>query len=77
MKRIIEALMGLIITCSSALAAVGEEGAASVPEPTVSVGWVWFFFAVFVGICVWFGYAIWHADKKSRNEAKMTGPGES
>ena len=65
MKLALQSTLGawLAIWAAAALAVVGE-AAPLAPEPTVSTGWVVFFMFVFVGVCVWIGYAIWRADKK-------------
>jgi hypothetical protein len=74
MKSIVRSIVGCLFTCAAALAvAAAAEGNEFAPEPTVSLGWVWFFLAVFVAICAWFGIAIWRADKKSRVEAEAIG----
>ncbi len=73
MRNIVNSIVAFLITYSyPVLAAVGEGGALA-PEPTVSVGWVWFFLVVFVAICAWFGIAIWKAEKKSRAAAVPEG----
>jgi hypothetical protein len=66
MRSIVNSILAMI-TCVSTLAlAAGDEAAQLAPEPTVSVVWVYFFVLVFFGICAWFAYAIWNADKKTR-----------
>lgn len=78
MKAVVNNIFGFLLACASALAiAAAGDGNVLAPEPQVSVGWVWFFLAVFVGICAWFGFAIWRADRKSRNEAEATGTNKS
>ena len=70
MRNILNTVVGFLLICGSALAlAAAGEGGELAPEPTVSVGWVYFFVVVFFGICAWFGYAIWSADKKHRAAA--------
>ena len=58
-------ILVIVVTVWAALAhaAIGEGGQLA-PEPTVATGWVVFFLFLFVGVCVWIGYAIWRADKK-------------
>jgi len=69
MRTTIYSILGLLITfCRPALAAVGESP-EYVPPALVSIIWVWVFVAVFVGICVWFGFALWRAEKKDRAQA--------
>jgi hypothetical protein len=70
MRNILNTILAFLFACGStlALAAAGEGGALA-PEPTVSVGWVYFFVVVFFGICAWFAYAIWNAEKKNRAAA--------
>lgn len=65
MKIALQSTIGALLAAWTivALAALGE-GAQLAPEPTVSTGWVLFFVLVFLGVCVWIGYAIWRADKK-------------
>ena len=66
MRTAVRSILAILMTyCQAALAAVGE-GAQYVPPPLVSVVWVWVFVAVFIGICVWFGIALWRAEKKDR-----------
>ena len=69
MRNILNSILTLLFACGTTLALAAEEGGKLAPEPTVSVGWVYFFVVVFFGICAWFAYAIWSADKKSRNAA--------
>ena len=64
MRSIVNSILAMI-TFASSLALAAADGALA-PEPTVSVGWVYFFILVFLGICAWFAYAIWRADKKTR-----------
>jgi membrane-bound ClpP family serine protease len=66
MRNVLTGTLGLVFfVCGTlALAAAGEGGQLA-PEPTVSVGWVYFFLFVFVAICAWFGFAIWRSDRKS------------
>lgn len=67
MRNILNTILAFLFACGSSLAlAAAEEGGQLAPEPTVSVGWVYFFIVVFFGICAWFGIAIWNADRKSR-----------
>ena len=67
MRNILDTILAFLLVCGSSIAlAAAEEGGQLAPEPTVSVGWVYFFIAVFFGICAWFGYAIWNAEKKNR-----------
>ena len=67
MRNIFNTILALLFAFGTTLAlASAGEGGQLAPEPTVSVGWVFFFVAVFVGICAWFGFAIWSADKKNR-----------
>ena len=58
-------ILVIVVTVWTALAhaAIGEGGQLA-PEPTVAMGWVVFFLFLFVGVCVWIGYAIWRADKR-------------
>ena len=66
MRSIVNSILAMIICASPLALAAAEEAGALAPEPTVSVGWVYFFILVFLGICAWFAYAIWRADKKTR-----------
>ena len=70
MRNVLHTIFAFLFACGSSLAfaAAGEAGQLA-PEPTVSVGWVFFFIVVFFGICAWFGLAIWNADKKNRAAA--------
>jgi hypothetical protein len=72
MPKLFANIVAFLFTWATTLA-IATEGRELAPEPTVSVGWVWFFLVVFVGICVWFGYAIWNADKKNRTQAIAAG----
>jgi cytochrome c-type biogenesis protein CcmH/NrfF len=66
MRTAVYSILAILMTyCQAALAAVGE-GVQYVPPPLVSIVWVWVFVAVFIGICVWFGIALWRAEKKDR-----------
>lgn len=67
MRNVFKSVLAFLFSVSvgTALAVVDETNKLA-PEPTVAVGWVYFFLCLFVGVCVWIGYAIWHADKKSR-----------
>jgi hypothetical protein len=68
MTRYISKLLALLVAaCPGALLAAAEGGDKLAPEPTVAAGWVYFFFLVFVGICVWIGIAIWRAEKQTRS----------
>jgi hypothetical protein len=69
MRNILNTILAFLFFCGTTLAAAQGEGGALAPEPTVSVGWVYFFVIVFFGICAWFGIAIWNADKKNRTAA--------
>jgi len=70
MRNIVNTILTFLFVCGTTFAlAAGGEGGQLAPEPTVSVGWVYFFVIVFFGICAWFGFAIWNADKKSRTAA--------
>jgi hypothetical protein len=62
--RVLAILLSLFAGVSFAQAV--EEGAASAPEPTVSVVWVIAFLGIFVGVCVWIGIAIWRNERKNR-----------
>lgn len=64
-NRSIAVLLSMLMPVMTALAAVGEGGALA-PEPTVGIGWVFTFFVLFVGICVWIGIAIYRAERKSK-----------
>jgi heme/copper-type cytochrome/quinol oxidase subunit 2 len=67
MRNVFSSILAFLLSIGTGAAlAVIEEGSQAAPEPTVAVGWVYFFLLVFVGVCVWFGYAIWNADKKNR-----------
>ena len=73
MRSIVNSILAMITCVSSLALAAADEAGALAPEPTVSVFWVYFFILVFFGICAWFAYAIWNADKKTRAaEAAVT-----
>jgi heme/copper-type cytochrome/quinol oxidase subunit 2 len=66
MRTAVYSILAILMTyCQSILAAVGESPEYA-PPPLVSIVWVWVFVAVFVGICMWFGIALWRAEKKDR-----------
>ena len=69
MRNILNTILTLLFACGTTFALANAEGGQLAPEPTVSVGWVYFFVIVFFGICAWFGMAIWNADRKSRATA--------
>jgi hypothetical protein len=68
MKAIYDRVLAILLSLftGACLAQAVEEGAASAPEPTVSVVWVIVFLGIFVGICVWIGVAIWRNERKNR-----------
>ena len=66
MRSILNSLLAMFTCVSSIALAAADEAGQLAPEPTVSVVWVYFFVLVFFGICAWFAYAIWNADKKTR-----------
>ena len=66
MRSIVNSILAMITCVSSLALAAADEAGALAPEPTVGVFWVYFFILVFFGICAWFAYAIWNADKKTR-----------
>jgi hypothetical protein len=68
MKGISDRILAILLSlfAGTCFAQAMEEGAASAPEPTVSVAWVIVFLAIFVGICVWIGVAIWRNERKNR-----------
>lgn len=73
MRNIFSSIVALFYTFGTGVAlAVVEEGSKLAPEPTVAVGWVYFFVFLFVGICVWIGYAIWSAEQKNRAAGTTT-----
>lgn len=67
MRNILKGFLAFLLACGSTVALAAAEEVAHAPSETVSVGWVYFFLVVFFGICAWFGYAIWRADRKSRS----------
>jgi protein-S-isoprenylcysteine O-methyltransferase Ste14 len=70
MRNVFNTILAFLFACGTSFAlAAADEGGKLAPEPTVSVGWVYFFIVVFFGICAWFGYAIWNAEKKNRAAA--------
>jgi protein-S-isoprenylcysteine O-methyltransferase Ste14 len=70
MRNVLNTILAFLFACGTSIAlAAADEGGKLAPEPTVSVGWVYFFIVVFFGICAWFGYAIWNAEKKNRAAA--------
>ena len=69
MRQIITSILTLFACASTFVLAAAGEGGQLAPEPTVSVGWVYFFVIVFFAVCVWFGFAIWSADRKNRAAA--------
>ena len=70
MRNVFKTILAFLFACGSSLAlAAAEEGGKLAPEPTVNVGWVYFFIVVFFGICAWFGIAIWNAEKKKNRAA--------
>ena len=70
MRSILNSILAMITCVSSLALAAADEAGALAPEPTVSVIWVYFFILVFFGICAWFAYAMWNADKKTRAAAE-------
>ena len=71
MRNILNTILAVLLACGTTFALAAAEGGQLAPEPTVSVGWVYFFVIVFFGICAWFGMAIWNADRKSRAAAAI------
>jgi hypothetical protein len=73
MKRLFDhaaaLFLAVFLAVPAALARAAEDGAALAPEPTVNVAWVAVFLVVFLGICAWFGIAIWRAERKNRVNA--------
>jgi len=69
-SRVWMLLLGLFAAVAQAAVQEGGE-AAYAPEPTVSVVWVIVFLALFVGICVWIGVAIWRNERKNASESKV------
>jgi len=73
MRKFLNSIVALLFTLGTGAAlAVAEEGGKLAPEPTVAVGWVYFFAFLFVGVCVWIGYAIWSSEKRNRVAADST-----
>jgi hypothetical protein len=78
MKRFLSMFVAFLFTCGPAIAlAAVAEGGPMAPEPQVNVVWVYVFLIVFVGICAWFGFAIWNSDRKSKDGAKSGSDTES
>jgi len=70
MRNVLNTILAFLFACGSSIAlAAADEAGQLAPEPTVSVGWVYFFIVVFFAICAWFGIAIWNAEKKNRAAA--------
>jgi hypothetical protein len=68
MRIISDRVLAILVSLFAAacFAQAVEEGAASAPEPTVSVVWVIAFLGIFVGVCIWIGIAIWRNERKNR-----------
>ncbi|MCC7080549.1 MAG: hypothetical protein IT530_07750 [Burkholderiales bacterium] len=68
MKAVFDRVLAMVLSlvAGTCFAQAIDEGAASAPEPTVSVVWVVVFLAIFVGICAWIGIAIWRNERKNR-----------
>lgn len=66
-------LAALSTFCFGLTQALAQEGAPSAPEPTVSAFWVLVFVVVFFGVCAWFGYSMWRAERESRAKAQQNG----
>jgi hypothetical protein len=68
MGKILSALVSLFLVCSSALAEVKD-----VPPPeSVDVTGIAIFGALFFGLCIYFVWFVWRAEKKRRLEGKQT-----
>ena len=65
MRTLFDRAAAICLALAASLVHAAEEGTI-VPEPTVDVLWVGVFLLVFIGICVWFGIAIWRSERKSK-----------
>ncbi len=69
MKTAIQSVSLAFLAVIATLVQAADE-APYVPAPMVNTFWVYAFFVLFVGVCVWIGVAIWRAERRSKQAAR-------